>query len=62
MFDHPTIRAIVIEDDTADVQVKQIIENNKRQDVTPLLSGPDGRNRDGLSRSSASASPPRRSE
>ena len=33
----PTIRAIVIEtDDAADIRVKQIIENDQRQDVTPL--------------------------
>jgi ParB family transcriptional regulator, chromosome partitioning protein len=34
--DHGTIRAIVIQADDADVRVKQIIENDQRQDVTPL--------------------------
>jgi ParB family transcriptional regulator, chromosome partitioning protein len=34
--DHATIRAIVIQADDADVRVKQIIENDQRQDVTPL--------------------------
>jgi ParB family transcriptional regulator, chromosome partitioning protein len=37
--DHPTIRAIVIEADDADARVKQIIENDQRQDVTSLEQG-----------------------
>jgi ParB family chromosome partitioning protein len=37
LLEEPTIRAIVIEPaDTAEVRVKQIIENDQRVDVTPL--------------------------
>jgi hypothetical protein len=38
--EHPAIRAIVIQADDADVRVKQIIENDQRQDVTSLVRKP----------------------